>query len=845
LIPQNVISDTAVKSGNWSDPATWGGRLPGNDDNAWIPNGVTVTVDRQEPGALRSILDNGVLQFATNVNTSLLVDTIVVGTDDASGTPHGELDIGTLANPIQPGVRAVLTFADTGTLTQAWSNDPAQLARGLISMNTVSIVGATVTPYEQVLAGMGAGSTTVTLAAPPTGWHVGDTLLFPGASPTAAQDEQIGIRAINGNVVTLATPLAYSHAGLAGEPVYVADEARNVVLQSQNTSDYERFGHVMFMHSDQEVVENAAFLHLGRTDKALPLGATNPDGTKNIVGRYALHFHRDYWPTLSQNDPPILVSGNFEMGSPGWGYDNHSSNVDMEDNVAFQNNGAAFVTEAGNEIGTFNANLAVRTTGVADGTDFSINESRRNINDFGFTGSGFWMQSPSCALTNNIALDDTTGFQFDNQSLTQSGINLAPYQNAPQITTWSGQNTQTIPVSRFTGNTAANSVDGIELFWNLTVNVPQAPGAQSIIDHFTAWNVTVGADVGTWSSGFALQNSQLVATPGSVGFGVRSDLGGYDGSATLTNDIVTGFAIGDRSPSRGISTFTGGVWDDTIAFEISQQAALLSANRHLSYSGVSFGPHVQTQYQWDSQQSLESDDPNSDFVPQQVYIDGVEAYFANQGASNVPFSSSDQNVPVTLYGLTNSQLLQHFGLAMEGELQGQQNAPFWYKLNPNVSQPISKSASYTLSYYTPEGIVTEALPLTLQPGWNLITRIVDGAPHSWLVGFNAPTSPPAPQDGVSSYQIVAGLATALSTTTTITSSAVDVTATSSASATAESIMVTHAGIVWSVTVGGNGLYIEKNGTIVRTLLIPASGTYSFDVKLGTSVSVVVNGIEYL
>ncbi|MDE2103819.1 MAG: hypothetical protein KGL39_41660, partial [Patescibacteria group bacterium] len=49
-------------------------------------------------------------------------------------------------------------------------------------------------------------------------------------------------------------------------------------------------------------------------DKSLPLGAANPDGTKNVDGRFAVHLHRDYWPGMSDKDPPVLVSGNFEEG---------------------------------------------------------------------------------------------------------------------------------------------------------------------------------------------------------------------------------------------------------------------------------------------------------------------------------------------------------------------------------------------------------------------------------------------------------------------------------------------------------------------------------------------------
>jgi len=833
LITPSMITDTAVQSGNWSNPATWSNGVPGNGANVWIPNGRSVAVDGEEPGSLHSILDNGLLTFATNVNTSLLVDTIVVGTDNnPTNTPEGELDIGTTANPIQTGVTATITFADDGTLTQAWANDPSQLARGLISMNTVSIVGSFVTPYETA-TGTAAGSNTITLSSVPAGWSVSDTLLFPGTSPTANQDEQIAIAAINGNTVTLASPLVYSHTAPAGDSVYVADEHRNVVFQSQNTTDYERFGHIMFMHTDQETVQNAALLNLGRTDKSLPLGATNPDGTKNVVGRYALHFHRDYWPTMSANDPRVLVSGNFELGSPGWGYDNHSSNVDMEDNVAFDNNGAGFVTEAGNEIGTFNANLAVRTTGVANGTDPSVNSSRTNIDDFGFTGSGFWMQSPSCTLTNNIALDDTTGFYFYNDPLKFAGALLL---------SWDGQNIGEVPFPLVSGNISAEAVDGLQVADNT---------GGSTINDFTAWDVVTGVDFNYSAFNLTLANSSLTAIPGSLGDGIHTNGAGYSESVNAINDVVSGFALGFAIPGRGTNTISGGTWNVATGFEITSQNTN-QPNRLIQFSNVAFGPAVTTQYQWDAQNLYEGEDPNSDFVPQQVYINGVEAYFSNQGAAFIPFPSGYVNMPAALDGLTNAQLMATYGLAMEGEIaSGQpQAAPFYYGLDPYAgSLPEVSKASYTLSYYTPEGVVTEPTPITLQPGWNLITRIVDGAPHSWIVGYDAPTAPPPPGNTINGTQTINGAKQLLPLTTTTNGSVIQVTATSSQGASLTDLTIVNSGVEWDVVVASNGaLFIEGQGKILKTLMINASNTYSIAVSLDTStstLSVVINGTKYL
>jgi hypothetical protein len=189
-------------------------------------------------------------------------------------------------------------------------------------------------------------------------------------------------------------------------------------------------------------------------------------------------------------------------------------------------------------------------------------------------------------------------------------------------------------------------------------------------------------------------------------------------------------------------------------------------------------------------------------------------------------------------------------LAMVGEVANSQpqGQPFYYGLNPYKSPVKVTSPTYTLSDYTPEGVVTEATPLVLQPGWNLITRIVDGARHSWLVGYNAASPPPPPQDGTTSYQIVGGVMTPFVVAEKTSGSTIAVTGTSTADASQETITIIHAGIAWEVKIGGNGLYVTRNGVIVQTLLIPASTTYSFDLELDTSLDrlgVVVNGTEYL
>ena len=113
----------------------------------------------------------------------------------------------------------------------------------------------------------------------------------------------------------------------------------------------------------------AGFYKLGRTDKSQPINDpvvtsnwTLQAGTgTNPRARYAVHFHRT--GTTDDGDPATIM-GSAVVDSPGWGFVNHSSDVDMTNNVAFNVNGAAFVSEVGDEIGGFYGNLAIGTTGT-------------------------------------------------------------------------------------------------------------------------------------------------------------------------------------------------------------------------------------------------------------------------------------------------------------------------------------------------------------------------------------------------------------------------------------------------------------------------------------------------
>src|ERR1051325_4510111 len=125
LVPESSATHIAVADGNWSEPATWKGKkLPEADAKVHIPRGKTVTVDKVSTTALRTVRVDGKLEFATDCDTCLIVDTLVI-------PPGGEMTIGTPKTPIATDKKAQLIFADPGPIDTNW--DPNQLSRGLIA----------------------------------------------------------------------------------------------------------------------------------------------------------------------------------------------------------------------------------------------------------------------------------------------------------------------------------------------------------------------------------------------------------------------------------------------------------------------------------------------------------------------------------------------------------------------------------------------------------------------------------------------------------------------------------------------------------------------------------------
>ena len=522
LVPRAEATHVAIANGDWFDPDTWyEGHIPGAGAKVLIPDGVHVTYDGESDASLFTVRVDGELSFATDSNTKMVVDTLVV-----TGTGH--LEIGTADHPVEAGVHANIVIADNGDINVHW--DPTLLSRGIISHGAVEIHGAEKTSFLKVADAPMTGDKVIQLADVPEGWKVGDTILISGTHKegwtwqggekvfVASQDEEVTITSITGGKITIDKPLAFDHdTPRADLFAYVANMTRNITVSSEHgeATEVSHRGHVMFMHSDDVDVEYASFNDLGRTDKSKPAFDVSTldhvDADSNIKGRYSLHFHK-----TGTGDPehPAIAIGNTVSGSPGWGFVQHSSNANFIDNVAFDIFGAAFAAEDGDETGIWLHNMAIRTEGIGytaasvkgDGPIGDI-EGDRARHDNGRSGDGFFFAGRLVEAADNVAVNTTFGYVWMSRSAPTSP--LVSNLDHPEIVY--GRDTIAVgdaPIQGFHDNEAFGTQIGLVV---IKANPDDGHDVRTVMEGFLNWETSNGLEIG-YTAHYTLKDFDIIGT---------------------------------------------------------------------------------------------------------------------------------------------------------------------------------------------------------------------------------------------------------------------------------------------------------------------------------------------
>ncbi|MDP8900872.1 MAG: hypothetical protein M3N33_06950 [Actinomycetota bacterium] len=357
-----------VTAGYWSDPATWGGAVPGEGDTVTIPSGKTVVLDTSPP-RLNGLQVDGTLRFKDK-NLTLSSDWIVV---------HGRLEVGTERTPLRSKARIVLTGDDR---TQNVMNMGAKVL-GVMG-GTLDIHGQDRRGWTRLAANATRGAGRITLQNA-SGWRVGDRIVVASTDYDPHQAEERTIKNVSGDTVTLDRPLEHPHRGsvqtIAGRPVderaEVALLSRNVVIEGEEATSADGFGgQVMFMEGGVARIEGAEITRMGQ---------------KNILRRYPLHFHMLGEGGASSYLRKTSIHKTFNRCLTVHGTDR----LAISGNVCHDHLGHGYFFEDGAE--TDNAvtgNLGLTTRRPAEGERLLPSDG---------SPATFWITNPDNVVRNNVA----------------------------------------------------------------------------------------------------------------------------------------------------------------------------------------------------------------------------------------------------------------------------------------------------------------------------------------------------------------------------------------------------------------------------------------------------------
>ena len=580
--------------------------------------------------------------------------------------------------------------------------------------------------------------------------------------------------------------------GKAAFGIQIANLSRNINIQSEDPYHTMARGHTMFMHNANVNIAGVGFLGLGRSDKrtvvddvqlytkeiidalnqaaalqtppgqVIPqtmIGHFIPDTGINPRGRYSVHFHRAGINEVDGTNPnnPLLkatnaaeVQDSVVVDSPGWGFVNHTSFVNFDNNVAFNVMGASFATEVGNEMGRFVGNLAIK--GIGANTNEGI-ESRKVKQDFGFQGDGFWFQGPAIQVENNIAVSQHhDGFVFFTTPLQQtyswvdssdkSNPKLVSARQSARLTTTMLNQTYDkalvavlgamdksldpgdVPILSFKNNTALADGVGMETWFHLLgANLPRNLGSQ--IDGLKVGNTRGTAMFDPYTNLTTVKNTLLVGNPKSPS-GTGMDRNSVTANFTYDNVTIRGFGLGIAIPVNGLDIVTGGTFQNKRNFEITtanSRTRTVLLNDKVTSDGVSPLTFMELPTPADETVRINVDlrtsynpkdrDISKMFNPDiirmgSVWLDSLafgkdlpwwngpkQLYYYQQAANFKPFPSVDETGATINYGEAVNDsfgnIVDYSGIEVPSELLNKSNSELFEKYGLSIGGTVAPS----------------------------------------------------------------------------------------------------------------------------------------------------------
>jgi hypothetical protein len=267
------VAEAAVR--RWSDPATWGGRVPGPGRQAVVRGTVLLDVDARVKGVV--VRRGAALIFPPGTDRTL--------TSTANVVLHGTLRM----RPSGPRIVHRLLFAgiDEGRFRGGGEDVLASdVGLWVRPRGMLDLVGSPKRAWTRAEGSLASGATTIQLQHAPDGWRVGDEVaVVPTASGDFTGFEVRRLAAVNHATrsVRLSEALDLDHprAVLPGGRVMTAEIlnlTRNVRIEGRPGGR----AHSHIMSERRQRIRHVGLRHMG---------PRRAGGLEPVSGRYALHFH--------------------------------------------------------------------------------------------------------------------------------------------------------------------------------------------------------------------------------------------------------------------------------------------------------------------------------------------------------------------------------------------------------------------------------------------------------------------------------------------------------------------------------------------------------------------------
>ena len=438
----------AVASGNWSNPATWGGALPSTEEDVSIPAGFSVILNANvECGGITVA---GRLEVE-RANRTLLCDSLLV---QGSGAVF---EAGTAANRFSQNFTLTLKGLPSETVMSSMG------AKVLGSHNggTLQIHGRDRIEWTHLGANAAAGAKSLTLSEP-VDWVVGDSILVTSSRLSWNEAETRTITSVSADMrtVSFTTGLAYLHNGSTTTRTRNTDGkswtadlraevgllSRNVKIQGDAESETAGFGgHIMVMNGGTGccVTSGRGFIQGVELYRM---------GQKSIVGRYPMHWHMCAEAGAGQYFKDNCVRRSFNRAITIHG----TESTVVRNNFCHDHLGHGIFLEDGSErFNVIDGNVVLATMRPAAGEEI-LQTDNAFVSPQNISPASYWITNPNNTFTNNVAAGTHgTGFwfAFPKKPLNASAshprfINMEPYKE---------------PLGAFDGNVAHSCGSGLDI----------------------------------------------------------------------------------------------------------------------------------------------------------------------------------------------------------------------------------------------------------------------------------------------------------------------------------------------------------------------------------------------